>query len=44
MPEQRGVLHLDEYPENGWDKVMDTNVKGVFFLNTKAITFTQRRC
>jgi NAD(P)-dependent dehydrogenase (short-subunit alcohol dehydrogenase family) len=23
---------LDEFPELGWDKVMDTNVKGVFFL------------
>jgi 2-deoxy-D-gluconate 3-dehydrogenase len=23
---------LDEFPEFGWDKVMDTNVKGVFFL------------
>jgi len=23
---------LDEFPEIGWDKVMDTNVKGVFFL------------
>jgi NAD(P)-dependent dehydrogenase (short-subunit alcohol dehydrogenase family) len=23
---------LDEFPETGWDKVMDTNVKGVFFL------------
>jgi NAD(P)-dependent dehydrogenase (short-subunit alcohol dehydrogenase family) len=23
---------LDEYPENGYDKVMDTNVKGLFFL------------
>jgi NAD(P)-dependent dehydrogenase (short-subunit alcohol dehydrogenase family) len=23
---------VDEFPENGWDKVMDTNVKGVFFL------------
>jgi hypothetical protein len=23
---------IDEFPENGWDKVMDTNVKGVFFL------------
>ena len=21
-----------EYPENGWDKVMDTNVKSIFFL------------
>ena len=23
---------LAEFPESGWDKVMDTNVKGVFFL------------
>ena len=23
---------IDEFPEVGWDKVMDTNVKGVFFL------------
>jgi NAD(P)-dependent dehydrogenase (short-subunit alcohol dehydrogenase family) len=23
---------LDEFPERGWDKVMDVNVKGVFFL------------
>lgn len=23
---------LAEYPEVGWDKVMDTNVKGIFFL------------
>ena len=22
---------LDEYPESGWDKVMDLNVKSVFF-------------
>lgn len=22
---------LDEFPESGWDKVMDTNVKGIFF-------------
>ena len=27
---------IDEFPEIGWDKVMDTNVKGVFFL-TKAL-------
>ena len=26
---------LDEFPEAGWDKVMDTNVKGVFFLTQK---------
>jgi NAD(P)-dependent dehydrogenase (short-subunit alcohol dehydrogenase family) len=27
---------IDEFPENGWDKVMDINVKGPFFL-TKAL-------
>jgi 2-deoxy-D-gluconate 3-dehydrogenase len=26
---------LDTFPENGWDKVMDTNVKGVFFLTQR---------
>jgi 2-deoxy-D-gluconate 3-dehydrogenase len=28
---------LEEFPENGWDKVMDTNVKGVFFLTQKLL-------
>jgi 2-deoxy-D-gluconate 3-dehydrogenase len=28
---------LDEFPEAGWDKVMDTNVKGVFFLTQKLL-------
>lgn len=28
---------LEEYPEDGWDKVMDTNVKGVFFLTQKLL-------
>jgi len=28
---------IDEYPESGWDKVMDTNVKGVFFLIQKLL-------
>ena len=27
---------FDEFPESGWDKVMDLNVKSVFFL-TKAL-------
>src|ERR1043165_1897504 len=27
---------FDEFPENGWDKVMDLNVKSLFFL-TKAL-------
>jgi len=26
---------IDEFPEVGWDKVMDTNVKGIFFLTQK---------
>jgi len=28
---------LDEFPESGWDKVMDTNVKGPFFLTQKLL-------
>lgn len=28
---------LEEFPENGWDKVMDTNVKGVFFLTQRLV-------
>ena len=28
---------LDEFPESGWDKVMDVNVKGVFFLTQKLL-------
>lgn len=28
---------LDEFPEMGWDKVMDTNVKGVFFLTQRLL-------
>ncbi|QGG94928.1 SDR family oxidoreductase [Actinomarinicola tropica] len=28
---------LDEFPEVGWDKVMDTNVKGVFFLTQRVL-------
>ena len=28
---------LDQFPEAGWDKVMDTNVKGVFFLTQKLL-------
>ena len=26
---------LDDFPEIGWDKVMDTNVKSVFFLTQR---------
>ena len=37
MQAQLGAPPLDEYPENGWDKVMDTNVKGVFFLTQKLL-------
>jgi NAD(P)-dependent dehydrogenase (short-subunit alcohol dehydrogenase family) len=28
---------IEEFPEMGWDKVMDTNVKGVFFLTQKLL-------
>ncbi|WP_394705922.1 SDR family oxidoreductase [uncultured Hyphomonas sp.] len=28
---------IDEFPEHGWDKVMDVNVKGVFFLTQKLL-------
>jgi 2-deoxy-D-gluconate 3-dehydrogenase len=28
---------LGEFPESGWDKVMDTNVKGVFFLSQRLL-------
>jgi NAD(P)-dependent dehydrogenase (short-subunit alcohol dehydrogenase family) len=28
---------LEEFPELGWDKVMDTNVKGVFFLTQQLL-------
>jgi NAD(P)-dependent dehydrogenase (short-subunit alcohol dehydrogenase family) len=28
---------IDEFPEKGWDKVMDTNVKAVFFLTQRLL-------
>lgn len=28
---------IDEFPEAGWDKVMDVNLKGVFFLTQKLL-------
>ncbi len=28
---------IETYPEAGWDKVMDTNVKGVFYLTTRLL-------
>ena len=33
---------IDEFPENGWDKVMDTNVKGVFFLTQKLLPLLRK--
>ena len=29
--------NIDEFPESGWDKVMDLNVKSVFFLSQKLL-------
>lgn len=34
---------LDEFPEVGWDKVMDTNVKGPFFLTQKLLPLLEAR-
>jgi len=28
---------IDDFPEHGWDKVMNTNVKGVFFLTQRLL-------
>ena len=28
---------IDEFPENGWDKVMDLNVKSLFFLTRELL-------
>ena len=33
---------LDDFPEAGWDKVMDTNVKGVFFLTQKLLPLLRK--
>jgi NAD(P)-dependent dehydrogenase (short-subunit alcohol dehydrogenase family) len=33
---------LEEYPESGFDKVMDTNVKGVFFLTQYLLPLLER--
>ncbi len=33
---------LDEFPEDGWDKVFDTNVKGVFFLTQKLLPLLRK--
>ena len=34
---------LEDFPEVGWDKVMDTNVKGVFFLTQKLLPLLEKR-
>lgn len=33
---------LEEFPELGWDKVMDVNVKGVFFLTQKMLPYLEK--
>ncbi len=33
---------LDDFPEIGWDKVMDTNVKGPFFLTQKLLPLLRK--
>ncbi|HYL97480.1 MAG TPA: SDR family oxidoreductase [Blastocatellia bacterium] len=33
---------LEDYPESGWDKVMDTNVKGIFFLTQQLVPLLEK--
>ncbi len=33
---------IDTFPEQGWDKVMDTNVKAVFFLTQKLLPLLRK--
>jgi len=33
---------IESFPEAGWDKVMDTNVKGVFFLTQKLLPLLRK--
>ena len=33
---------FDDFPENGWDKVMDTNVKAMFFLTQQFIKLLEK--
>ena len=33
---------LDQFPESGWDRVMDLNVKSVFFLTQKLLPLLRR--
>lgn len=33
---------LDEFPEAGWDKVMDVNVKSIFFLTQKLLPLLRK--
>jgi NAD(P)-dependent dehydrogenase (short-subunit alcohol dehydrogenase family) len=33
---------IDDFPESGWDKVMDTNVKGPFFLTQKVLPLLRK--
>ena len=33
---------VEEYPEAGWDRVMDTNVKGIFFLTQALLPLLEK--
>lgn len=33
---------LEEFPESGWDKVMDTNVKGIFYLTQQLLPLLEK--
>jgi len=34
---------IDDFPEKGWDKVMDTNLKGVFFLTQRLLPLLEAK-
>jgi 2-deoxy-D-gluconate 3-dehydrogenase len=34
---------IEDFPEAGWDKVMDTNVKGVFFLTQRLLPLLEAK-
>ncbi len=36
------VMPIDQFPESGWDKVMDINVKSMFFMTQKCLPLLSR--
>lgn len=36
------VVPIDEFPEQGWDKVMSINIKSIFFMTQKALPLLRK--